>query len=192
MPTNRLAEKEKVQTYAAVLLQGALAEGGQSAAMAVRDQMDQVVRIIRSNPKLAEALKNMAYSAEERNALVRGVFADCDPVLVDALAVMAERGETDLFGRVCSSFEDAIQRELNVTIVDVTTAIALDDHLREIITTKTAKDLGTDVVLREHIDKSILGGIIMSANGKQIDASVLSKLEAARSVLKTSADGGEC
>ena len=47
--------------------------------------------------------------------------------------------------------------------MDVTTAIALDDHLREIITTKTAKDLGTQVVLREHIDKSILGGIIMSA-----------------------------
>ncbi|MBR2790654.1 MAG: ATP synthase F1 subunit delta [Eggerthellaceae bacterium] len=192
MPTNRLAEKEKVQTYAAVLLKGVLAEGGQAAAMAVRDQMDQVVRIVRANPALAEALKNPAYTAAQRNELVRGTFAECDPALVDVLAVMAERGEADLLGRVCSSFEDAIQRELNVTIVDVTTAIALDDHLREIITTKTAKDLGTQVVLREHIDKSILGGIIMSANGKQIDASVLSKLEAARSVLKSSADGGEC
>ena len=192
MPTNRLAEKEKVQTYAAVLLQGVLAEGGQSAAMAVRDQMDEVVRIIRANPTLAEALKSMAYSPEERNELARGTFAACDPALTDVLAVMAERGESDLLGRVCSSFEDAIKRELNVTIVDVTTAIALDDRLREIITAKTAKDLGTDVVLREHIDGSILGGIIMSANGKQIDASVLSKLEAARSVLKTSADGGEC
>lgn len=192
MPTNRLAEKEKVLTYASVLLDGALAEGGQAAAMAIRDRADEIVRIMRANPALTEALKNNAYTAEERNALVRGVFEGVEGPLVDVLAVMAERGDVDLLTRVCSAFEDAIQDKLNVTIVDVTTAVALDDSLREIITEKTARDLGTDVVLREHIDPSILGGIIMSANGKQIDASVASKLEAARSVLKSSADGGEC
>ena len=47
-------------------------------------------------------------------------------------------------------------------------------------------------MLREHIDKSLLGGILMSANGKRIDASVLSQLESARNVLKLSTDGGEC
>ena len=192
MSTNRLAEKEKVLTYAAVLLDGVLAEGGQKQAMAVRDQMDEIVRIMRANPALTEALKNGAYAPEDRNALVRGTFAGVDAALVDVLAVMAERGDSDLLARVCSAFEDAIQRKLNVTIVDVTTAVELDDRLREVITKKAASDLGTDVVLREHIDKAILGGIIMSANGKHIDASVLSKLEAARSVLKLNADGGEC
>lgn len=192
MPTNRLAEKEKVRTYAAVLLDGALAEGGQVRAMAVRDEMDEVARIMRANPTLSEALKNAAYSPEDRNALVRGTFAGVDEALVGVLAVMAERGDTDLLTRVCSSFEDAIQQKLNVTIVDVTTAVDLDDRLREIIAKKAATDLGTEVVLREHTDKSILGGIIMSANGKQIDASVAAKLEAARGVLKMNADGGEC
>ena len=127
MPTNRLAEKEKVLTYASVLLDGALAEGGQAVAMAVRDQADEIVRIMRANPALTEALKNTAYTAEERNALARGVFEGVDGALVDVLAVMAERGDTDLLTRVCSAFEDAIQEKLNVTIVDVTTAVALDD-----------------------------------------------------------------
>lgn len=192
MPTNRLAEKEKVQTYAAVLLDGALAEGGQARAMAVRDEMDEVARIMRANPTLTEALKNAAYAPEDRNALVRGTFAGVDGALVDVLAVMAERGDTDLLTRVCSAFEDAIQQKLNVTIVDITTAVDLDDRLREIIAKKAAADLGTEVILREHTDKSILGGIIMSANGKQIDASVAAKLEAARGILKMNADGGEC
>lgn len=191
MPTNRLAEKEKVRTYAAVLLDGALAEGGQARAMAVRDRMDDIVRIIRANPTLAEALKNTAYTPEDRANLVRGTFEGVDDALVSVLAVMAERGDTDLLTRVCQSYEDAIQQKLNVTIVDVTTAVELDDRLREIIATKATADLGTEVILREHLDKSILGGIIMSANGKQIDASVLSKLEAARGVLKMNADGGE-
>lgn len=192
MSTNRLAEKEKVVTYASVLLQGALAQGGLQKAMSVRDEADTIVRIMRQNPDLVEALKNTAYTAAERAGLVRGTFAGVDSLLTDVLAVMAERGDTDLLTRVCSAYEDAIQQELNVTIVDVTTAVELDNHLREIITNKTSADLGTKVVLREHVDKAMLGGIIMSANGKQIDASVLSKLEAARGVLKLSADGGEC
>lgn len=192
MKTNRLAEKERVQTYASVLLQGALAQGGLSQAVAVRDQLDEIIRIVRANPTLAEALRNTAYSPEDRNALVKGTFASANTVLADVLAVMAERGDADLLARVCSAFEDAIQQELDVTIVDVTTAVALDDNLRESITKKAAFDLGTNVVLREHVDASILGGIIMSANGKQIDASVASRLEAARSVLKLRVDGGEC
>lgn len=81
------------------------------------------------------------------------------------------------------------QAELpNVTVVDVTTVVELDDHLREVIT-KAEADLGTNVVLREH-RQVLLGGILMSANGKRIDASVLSQLESARNVLKLSTDGG--
>ncbi len=192
MSTNRLVEKEKVKTYASALLQGAVAQGGIAQAMSVRDQMDQIVAIMRENATLAETLKRPGYTPEERNALVKGTFAGVDATLVEVMAVMAERGDIDLLSQVANSFEEAIQVEFNVTIVDVTTAVELDDNLREIISQKTAKDLGTDVYLREHVDTSILGGIVMSANGNQIDASVTSRLEVARNVLKVSVDGGEC
>ncbi len=186
MSTNRLVEKEKVQTYAAVLLQVALAEGGLDSAVGVRDEIETIVRIVRENPTLAEALKSTAFSAEERNTLVKGTFAGVSNALVEVLAVMAERGDAGLLGQVAKAFETVLQQEQKVTIVDVTTAVELDDNLRQIISEKAAGDLGTDVVLREHVDTSILGGIVMSANGKQIDASVASRIEAARNVLKLS------
>jgi len=69
-------------------------------------------------------------------------------------------------------------------VVDVTTAVALDDHLREIITKKASTELGKNVVLNEHVDKSMLGGIIMSTKDERIDASLLSQIENARNVLK--------
>ena len=94
--------------------------------------------------------------------------------------------------RVWESYGEQVERKLNVTVVDVTTVVPLDDHLREVITKKSEADLGTKVVLRESIDKSLIGGILMSANGKRIDASMTSQLEAARNVLKHSTDGGEC
>ena len=192
MPTNRLVEKEKVVTYAAALLDAANEAGGQEGVLAVRDELGQVVAIMRQNIDLTEALSEVTYSPAQRAELARNVFAACDPVLVDVLAVMAERGDMGLISRISASFADQITEKLNVTVVDVTTVVELDDHLREIIIKKTSAELGCDVVLREHIDKSILGGILMSANGTYIDASVKTQLENARTTLKQTVDGGEC
>lgn len=192
MPTNRLVIKEEVATYASVLLDAAAEAGGQDAVLEVRDQAEQIVGFMRSNMDLSNALEDTSYTAEQRERIARGVFAPYDPVLVDVLAVMAERGDIALLSRVLWSYEEQIEGKLNIAVVDVTTVVPLDDGLREVIKKKAEADLGSEVVLREHIDKSILGGIIMSANGKRIDASVLSQLESARSVLKLSTDGGEC
>lgn len=192
MPTNRLVIKEEVATYASVLLDAAAEAGGQDAVLEVRDQAEQIVGFMRSNMDLSNALEDTSYTAEQRERIARGVFAPYDPVLVDVLAVMAERGDIALLSRVLRSYEEQIEGKLNIAVVDVTTVVPLDDGLREVIKKKAEADLGSEVVLREHIDKSILGGIIMSANGKRIDASVLSQLESARSVLKLSTDGGEC
>ena len=192
MPTNRHVQKEKVATYASVLLDAALAAGGQDAVLEVRDQAERIIRIMRSNMDLSSSLQDSSYTPEQRNSLARNVFAQVHPVLIDVLAVMAERGDFALLSRVWESYGEQVERKLNVTVVDVTTVVPLDDHLREVITKKSEADLGTKVVLRESIDKSLIGGILMSANGKRIDASMTSQLEAARNVLKHSTDGGEC
>lgn len=192
MPTNRRVQMEKVATYARVMLDAAQEAGGQDAVLEVRDQAERVLHIVRSNMDLSAAMEDSSYTPEQRNGLVRNVFASCHPVLVDVLAVMAERGDFALLSRVWESYGEQLERKLNVTVVDVTTVVELDDHLREVIVKKAEADLGTKVVLREHIDKSLIGGILMSANGKRIDASVLSQLENARNVLKDNTDGGEC
>ncbi|WP_165248442.1 ATP synthase F1 subunit delta [Adlercreutzia sp. ZJ141] len=191
MPINRQIVKEQVATYAAVLLDGVYEAGGQNDVLEVRDQLESIVRIMRSNMDLASAIGDSSYTAEQRAEVVRGVFATANPVLVDVLAVMAERGDTDLLPRVSEAYGQQLEAKLNMTVVDVTTVVELDDHLREVIVRKAETDLGTKVVLREHIDPSLLGGILMNANGKRIDASILTQLENARTVLKDTTDGGE-
>ena len=192
MPTNRLIVKEEVAVYAAVLFDGAFEAGGQEAVLEVRDQMVRVAEAMRTNMELSVALSDPGYTPEQRGELARNVFVGCNPVLLDVLAVLAERGDAALLPRVLENYAEQLQSKLNLCVVDVTTAVPLDDALRRIITEKAEADLDTNVVLRESVDKSILGGIIMSTNGKRIDASVASQLDHARNVLKTTTDGGEC
>lgn len=192
MPNNRHLEQGKVLTYASVLLDSVYESGGQDAVLEVRDQFESVVKIIRSNMDLAGALSDSSSKPETRASVARGTFAMCDQTLCETLAVMAERKDIDLVNRIYASFVEQLERKLNIVVVDVTTVVSLDDHLREVITNKVAADLKANVVLREHIDTSLLGGILITAGGKRIDASVASKLEVARTALKQTTDGGEC
>ncbi|TJW09817.1 ATP synthase F1 subunit delta [Parvibacter caecicola] len=192
MPTNRLVEEGQVETYGSVLFDAALATGGQDEVLEVRDQMEQILSILRSDMDLAMALANPDYTPEQRKTLAEGVFAGCVEPLRVVLAVMAERGNAPLLKRVYEAYNNQLESQLGICVVDVTTVVPLDDNLRHIISTKAEADLGKKVVLREHIDKSILGGIIMSTNGKRIDASMKTQLANARNVLCDTSDGGEC
>ncbi len=189
MATNRLVEKGKVEIYARTLFD-VLRDSGEEALVEVRNQMQVLLHLIYADIDLAYALDNPDYEPEQRYALAQAVFADADPALREILAAMAKNGDASMVSRVYHALEDLMTRELNLCVVDVTTAVPLDDKLRQQIKEKTEADLGCKAMLNESIDQSILGGIVMSVNGMRIDASVISQLNHARHLLKEN-DGGE-
>ena len=192
MATNRLLVKEEVATYARTLFDAVFSDGGRDAVLETRDQFELLLKLYRGNAELRDALSDPAFTQEQRNELVKGVFQGFDPMVVSVVAVMAERGNLGELPQGVSAYRSISEENMGVCVVDVTTVVELDDELRQLICEKLSADLGKDVVLREHIDKSILGGIIMSTQGKRIDASVASQLEHTRNVLTESNDGGEC
>lgn len=191
MPTNRHMAKAAADLYASAMVDALNVEGGIDAVLEGRTQLEQVVSYNRTHVDLTDALRDPGYTTEQRSSLVKNVFAGFQPVITEALGVMAERGDIESLPRILEGFNSQISQKLNTTVVDVVTRVPLDDHLRQVIKAKTSADLGQEVVLQEQVDPYLLGGIIMSANGKRIDASVNTMLENARQVLKQTTDGGE-
>ena len=188
MPTNRNIVKREVETYASVALDAAKQS---DSIFETGSQLEQALSAIRGNMEFHSALKDVTVPGKVRADIIREVFDSFGNPAKEILAVMAERGEIELLSRVCETYSYAAEEETNTVVVDVTTVVELTDELREKISKKVSADLGgRQVVLREHIDKSILGGIVLGAHGKRIDASVVSQLENARVVLST-VPGGE-
>lgn len=189
---NRRISKEQVNTYSSVLLESVYESEGSDAALEVRDQLEFFNRELRGNIELSRALvKRSTYDAHQREALLRGVLKDFNPTLVEVLAVMVDRGEITLVSRVLDTYWNQLQDKLDMVIAVVDTYVPLDDHLREVVVQKIERDYGRKAIIRERVDKSMLGGIRIHANGKRIDASVIAKLENARNMLKKPKDGGE-
>lgn len=188
---NRHVINETIAAYANAAIDGANAAGGRQTVVEVRNQMVQILEFMATNIKLRLSFDDEAYTSEQRVDIVRNVFGEFNPVVVELLQVMASRQEMSLLRRVSGQYEELIESKLNFNVVDVTTVVDLDDNLRTVITKKAEADMGRECVLVEHIDPTIQGGIIMSVKGNYVDASVRSQLNNARIVLKEK-DGGEC
>ena len=100
MPTNRLVVKEQIATYTKLLFEAAQNEGGAQEVLETCGQAKDMVKAIRGNAEMEGVLKDPGYTPEQKAQIVKGVFADAKPALVSTVAVMAERGETDLLARV--------------------------------------------------------------------------------------------
>jgi F-type H+-transporting ATPase subunit delta len=140
---------------------------------------------VRGNIELRNTLCDRAIPVASRQAICAEIFAGLDAALLAVLSVIVERNDIMLVSRIAEAYLEQAEQALGAIIIDVTTAVPLDDALRAGIKEKYAAQLASDVILREHVDKSIVGGIVLSTHGRRIDASVVSQLENARVTLST-------
>jgi len=180
MPIDRSLIRKKSSIYAEVLIQAAKAT---DSVFAVTDQLEQVLMTIRSHAELRNTLMERTIPGADRANILKDVFSGFNPALLEVLCVMVDRDDLGLLSRVNERSMDLAEEALDAVIIDVTTVLDLDDGLRKSIKEKFSAQFGKGVLLREHKDPSLLGGIVLSAHGSRIDASVSFQLDNARATL---------
>ena len=140
---------------------------------------------------LMEAAKAEGHVFEDLEMIQR--LAAATPEVIAVLDTMSKRDQLDLLPQVAAVFKDIAEEDEDVVGVTVTTAVPLDDELRQTITQKCEKDFGRKVFLIEEVDPSIVGGLVLEARGERRDISVKTQLRAAQETLANSANtyGGE-
>lgn len=113
------------------------------------------------------------------------------PEVLETLAAMQREDDIDLVSQVAKQYKEYLDAEDKTVSVTVTTAVPLDDDLREKVRAKAEADLKAPVYLVERVDPSIIGGIMLEARGKRYDASVRAQLANIRKTLSSSFIGGE-
>ncbi len=113
------------------------------------------------------------------------------PEVFEVLARMAEERDLELLQQVYDDLRNMLDSEDETVTVDVTTAVKMTPELRKKVRDKCEKDFEAPIFLVEHIEPSILGGIIIEAKGHRRDASVRAQLVNIRRNLSTSFVGGD-
>lgn len=113
------------------------------------------------------------------------------PEVLETLAAMQSEDDLNLIDQVARQYKTYLDAEDTTVSVTVTTAVPMDDELRDKVRAKAETDLKAPVYLVERVDPAIIGGIMLEVRGKRYDASVRAQLANIRKTLSSSFIGGE-
>jgi F-type H+-transporting ATPase subunit delta len=183
-----MRSSDAASAYARVLFDMASLSG---AVDATDEALTTVAGAARGERELREALTDTSVPVEAKRAVLREIFGtDATPEALAIVTLLAERGLASLLPDVARLYSEIAQAERDIVAAEVTTAVPLDDALRASLTDKLAAKLGRPVSLRERVDASIVGGVVIKVAGRVLDGSVASQLEGVRRALATE-PGGE-
>ena len=177
MPIDRALIRKKSTVYAQTLLE---ALPDDAARFAASGELEQVLATTRGHLELRNTLTDRTLPPKAREAIVKDVFKGLREELLAVVAVVVERDDLGILGRINERYLELAEEALGAVILDVTTVVELDNSLRDNIRQRFSAQSGKAVLLREHIDPSLLGGVVISTHGRRIDASVQTQLASAR------------
>jgi F-type H+-transporting ATPase subunit delta len=128
-------------------------------------------------PELHELLRNPQLDVRAKIAAVDAVAGDADPLVRNLLRLLVEKGRGAEVAEVAAEFErlaDAAEGRLSV---ELTTAFELDDAEARSIVDQIQSASGRTVEATRSVDPSLIGGIVIQAGSKRVDASIRGRLE---------------
>lgn len=134
-----------------------------------------------TEPSAQAFFKNPNVSTSERIQTLRQLVPSVQPQVLNLLMLLATRHRIALLPGILQEFERLEHEARGVTEADITVARPMDDdealQIGEHLGRATG---GRQVNLRVHVDRSVLGGIIIRIGDQLFDASVRGRLERLR------------
>ncbi len=146
------------------------------------DELPRAVEML-EHPAVAEAMRNPRVPQADRVKLVMDLLDGLDQPVRNLVRLLVERGRSGILGAVLERYRALADAESGIIRVQVTSAVPLDQTLRERVTDTLAQRLGGQIQTTVQQDPSIIGGLIIRIGDRVIDGSVRTRLQQLRAAL---------
>jgi F-type H+-transporting ATPase subunit delta len=143
----------------------------------VREQLADFVESTREVPELQEILRNPQLDRRAKTAAVDAVAGQSDPLVLNLLRLLIEKGRAGEIDEVGAEFERLAAEEEGQLTVELTTAFELSEDEARTIVGQIEQASGRTVEATRGVDPNLIGGIVLQAGSLRVDASVRSRLE---------------
>lgn len=146
--------------------------------------LDTVTSVIKENPEYLEFLSSPNISKAERISAVEEAFTGNVPeYVVSFLSLLCEKGRIKNLIECISEYKQLCDSANRIAVADITSAVELNESERTALKAKLEKLCGCTVALNCHIDPTLIGGLVVSVDGRVIDGSVKHKLHELKEVM---------
>jgi len=140
-------------------------------------ELEAVNEVIASAPEFLKLLGTPTVSAEEKLGVVEKAFKDkVSSYVCNFLRVLTVKGRMSHFGRIYKTFREDFNEKFGIAEIAVITPFALDEGSRGKIKARMEKITGKEVTLKEKVDKTLIGGVMLDYGNTRFDGSVKTRL----------------
>jgi F-type H+-transporting ATPase subunit delta len=160
--------------YAKALLTLAIEKGKLEE---VRNDMKLVNSVCNSTAEFITFLQSPIIKSDKKRTILKSVFeGKVNELTISFLTILTDKRRESLIKDISIAFDEQYKKHKNILTAVITSASGIDEHTRNKVVELVKSTTTAEVELIEKTDKSLIGGFLLKMQDKQLDASVLRKL----------------
>lgn len=168
------------RVYAEALLEAAKDE---KRLDRVRKDFDEFAAALEGSEELQGFLQNPQIESETKRQALEDLLAESDELFLNFVRVLADKNRIAELDQVHEEWGRLLAREERVLELELTTAVQLSDKEAARVVKQIEETSGRSVVATRTVDPDLIGGLVVQAGSRRLDASVRGRLEQLREKL---------
>jgi F-type H+-transporting ATPase subunit delta len=160
---------------ARVIFDTALKNGELNKWLAQLRKISDVIK----DESVARLLMDAKVTYAEKEKVLKGRLGEMDPLAMKLIFMLVEKQKIDIIEEITDEYQrllDSYHGIEGAEVVEVTTAIPLEEKDRLDLAKRLTDIVKKPIVLKDKVDADMIGGIIIRIGDKLIDGSIRSKL----------------
>lgn len=147
---------------------------------AIKD-MELVKKTISENRELAVLLKSPVVNTDKKVSILQGIYAKhVSEATMLFLTLIAKNRREGVLAEVAEAFVAQYKQLKGITTATVTSAAVLSDDAKKRIEAIVQQQVGGTVELLTEVNPELIGGFVLRIGDKQLDTSILAKVNSLR------------
>jgi len=169
--------------YASALFDLARSEGTLGP---VEEGLAALARLAGESPDFARFLRSPVIPADDKADAADAILSrvSLHPSVANFVRVVARNGRLFALPAMIAEFRDLAAAARGEVSADVTSAAPLNAAQRDNLAQTLKARIGKTVTLKEHVDPSLIGGLVVKVGSQMIDSSLKTKLTAMKVAMK--------
>lgn len=142
------------------------------------NELAEISEVFRSNMDFFKVMKTPTVSKEEKKNILVSVFeSKVSSEVFNFMKILVDKGRFGSFLDICEAFKGLLNSHKNIMEVIAVTAVELTAQQKSNLEEKLSKSTGKTIELKNEIDTSVLGGVLIRMGNEEIDGTVKSRLD---------------
>ena len=144
---------------------------------AVKNDMEQFIAIVKESTQLAAVLKNPIIKQEKKKSILSALFeGKVESSILNFFNMLVTKGRAEILVDIAIEFIREYHIEKGIVHATMVSAAPMSAENLEALTKQIASEINAQVVLKNKVDTTLIGGFVVNIGDRQIDVSIAGRL----------------